>query len=81
MNCAVGHRRGLDPALLWLWRRLAATAQIRPLAWDPPHAVGVGLKRQKDKKIKTEDSKYPLSGVSNCTCCEEIEENFEKSSG
>ena len=33
--------------------RLAATAPIRPLAWEPPYAVGVALeKRQKDKKKK-----------------------------
>ena len=37
-------------ALLWLWRRLAATAPIRPLAWEPPHVVGVALKRPKKKK-------------------------------
>ena len=26
MGCGVGHRCGSDPMLLWLWRRLAATA-------------------------------------------------------
>ena len=26
--------------MLWLWCRPAATAQIRPLAWEPPYAVG-----------------------------------------
>ena len=46
----VGHRRGSDLALLWLWRRPAATAPIRPLAWEPPYALGAALKRQKDKK-------------------------------
>ena len=35
-----------DPTLLWLWHRLAATALIRPLAWEPPYAVGA----KKDKK-------------------------------
>ena len=40
---------GLDPALLWLWRRPVATALIRPLAWEPPYAMGVALKRQKDR--------------------------------
>ena len=25
-----------DPVLLWLWCRPAATAPIRPLAWEPP---------------------------------------------
>ena len=32
VNCAVGHRRGSDPVLLWLWRRPAATAPVRPPA-------------------------------------------------
>ena len=32
MSCGVGRRRSSDPALLWLWRRLAATALIRSLA-------------------------------------------------
>ena len=32
MNCGVGHRHGLGPALLWLWCRLAAAAPIQPLA-------------------------------------------------
>ena len=45
-SCGVGHRRGLDLALLWLWCRPAATAPIGPLAWEPPCAVGVALKRQ-----------------------------------
>ena len=26
--------------LLWLWHRPAATAPIRPLAWELPYAVG-----------------------------------------
>ena len=56
MNCGVGHRRGLDPTLLWLWYRLVATAQIRPLAWEPPYAVGAALEKtkKKDKKKKIE---------------------------
>ena len=52
MSCGVGHRCGLDSALLWLWYRLAATAPIRPLAWEPPHAKGVALKKPKTKKQK-----------------------------
>ena len=39
-----------DLALLWLWCRLAATAPIRPLAWEPPYATGTALKRQKKKR-------------------------------
>ena len=37
-------RHGLDPVLLWLCCRPVATALIRPLAWEPPYAVGVALK-------------------------------------
>ena len=57
MSCGVGHRCGLDPALLWLWLRPAATVSIRPLAWKPPHAVGAALK---DKtKTKTKNPEKP----------------------
>ena len=54
MSCGVGHRHSLDPELLWLWHRLAATAAIGPLAWEPPYAMGTALKRQKEKKRKKE---------------------------
>ena len=50
MSCGVGHRRGSDPALLWLWCRPATTAPMRPLAWEPPHAEGAALKKKKTKK-------------------------------
>ena len=60
MSCGEGRRPGLDPALLWLWCRLAAVVPIQPLAWEPPHAMGVALKRpkkppqkQKTKTFKT----------------------------
>ena len=53
MSCGVGCRRGLDPALLWLWRRLAAIAPIQPLAWEPPCAVGAALEKAKSKKKKS----------------------------
>ena len=46
----MGCRNSLDPALLWLWCRPAAVAPVRPLAWEPPFAMGVALKRQKDQK-------------------------------
>ena len=40
-----------DPTLLWLWlwlwRTQTAVAPIRPLAWEPPYATGVALKRKK----------------------------------
>ena len=50
MSWGVGHRRGSDPELLWLWRRLEATAPIRPLAWETPYAAGVDLEKTKKKK-------------------------------
>ena len=40
-----------DAALLWLWCRPAATALIRPLAWEPPYAEGAALEKTKKKKI------------------------------
>ena len=52
MSCGVGHRRGSDPLLLWLWGRPVAVAPIGPLAWELPYAVDVVLKRQRDKKKK-----------------------------
>ena len=45
MSCGIGHRRGADPTLLWLWCRLAAAALIRLLAWELPYATGAALKR------------------------------------
>jgi len=60
VSYGVGCRHGLDPALLWLWRRQAATAPIRPLAWEPPYAMGAAqemAKRQKENKNK-KNKKY-----------------------
>ena len=51
MSCGVGRRRSLDPELLWLWCRPAATALIQPLAWEPPYAAGTALKGPKNKSI------------------------------
>ena len=39
--------KGVDPALLWLWCRPAAVAQIRPLAWELPYVAGGALKSKK----------------------------------
>ena len=38
-----------DLALLWLWRRPAATAAtpLRPLVWELPYAAGVAVTRKK----------------------------------
>ena len=53
MSCGVGCRCRLD--LMLLWCRPVATAQIRPLAWKPPCAVGVALKRQQQKNYKSNE--------------------------
>ena len=47
VSYGVGRRHGSDPALLWLWHRLAATAPIQTLAWELPYAMGVALKKDK----------------------------------
>ena len=52
MSCGVGRRCGSDPSLLWLWHRLATTALIRPLDWEPPNTMGAAQKKTKKKKKK-----------------------------
>ena len=49
-SCTIGHRCGLDLALLWLWHRLAATTSIGPLAWKLLYAMDAALKKLKKKK-------------------------------
>ena len=51
MSCGVGCRCGSDLALLRLWHRPAAAAPVKPLAWEPPYAMGMALKGQKKKYI------------------------------
>ena len=46
-----------DPALLWLWCRMAAVARIRPLAWELPYASGVALESKKKKKEGRKEGK------------------------
>ena len=41
-----------DLALLWLWCRPAATAPIRPLAWELPYASGAALEMAKRQNKK-----------------------------
>ena len=50
MSYGVGHRRGSDPTLLWLW--LAPMALIGPLAWESPCATGAAIEKTKKKKKK-----------------------------
>ena len=52
MSCGVGHRRGLDPMLLWLWHFPAATVPIGPLAWEPSCAAGAAQENGKKTKKK-----------------------------
>ena len=52
MSCGVGHRLGLDLALLWLWRKPAAIVSIRPLAWETPCRRCSPKKDKKTKKKK-----------------------------
>ena len=53
MSCGVGHRRSLDPALLWQWCRPAATAPVRPLAWESPNATGAAIEKTNKQTKKT----------------------------
>ena len=60
MTCGVGRRHGSDPELLWLWCRLAATALIRPLAWEPPYAAGAALEKTEKKKKRKKENYWPI---------------------
>ena len=67
MSCGVGRRGSVDPAVLWLWHKLVATALIQPLVWEPPYAEGAALKNLKKKKNfkkKGEEEKYIVLNAS-----------------
>ena len=51
MSCGVDHRCGSD----LLWHRLATVVPIRPLAWEPPHAISTALKGKKKTKKKKQN--------------------------
>ena len=58
VSCDVGQKHGSDPVLLWLRYRLAATALIRPLTWEPPGASSAALKsKAKQNKILKKKNK------------------------
>ena len=59
-------RRSLDPMLLWLWLWPAATAPIRPLAWELTYAEGAAL--EKAKRQKKNKNKHELTGQSMVSC-------------
>ena len=60
MSCGVDSRHGLDPALLWLWHRLAAVPPIQHLAWEFPNAAGAAWKKKK-KGANNVTSNLPFS--------------------
>ena len=60
VSCGVGCRLGSDPMLLWLWCRPVTIAPIRPLAWEPPYAMGASLEMAKRKK---QTKKSPNFGI------------------
>ena len=62
MSCGVGLRHSSDLALLWALHRLEAIDLIRPLAWEPPYAMGAALKRQKKKKANKKIAIFLLGG-------------------
>jgi len=73
VSCGVGCRHGSDLVLLWLWHRPAATAPIRPLAWESPFAMSAALekaKRQKTnkKQTKTKTNKQSPSQTNHSHC-------------
>ena len=78
MSCGVGCGRGSDPELLWLWRRLVATAPIHPLAWEPPHATGAALEKKK-KIIDTDKLEAHLSRDPKSESGEQIQEHTANS--
>ena len=52
LRCCLGHKRGLDLALLWLWHRLAVAALIGPLAWELPYAAGIKNKNKAKQNLE-----------------------------
>ena len=54
----MGFRHGLDPALLWLRHRPAATALIRPLVWEPSYAAGAAQEKAKRQNKQTNKLPY-----------------------
>ena len=64
MSYGVGHRHGLNLALLWLWCRPAAAFLIRPIARELPYATGAALKKMKKFKKKILKDKILFQNLS-----------------
>ena len=60
VGCGVVHRCSSDLELLWLWCRPAGTAPIGPLAWEPPYAVGVALKKKQQHALRIKGIGVPI---------------------
>ena len=65
MSRGVGRRCGLDPKLLWLWCRPAATVLIGPLAWEPLYAEGAALEDKKRERERENTVTQNLSVANN----------------
>ena len=68
MTCDVGHRRGSDPALLWLWCRLVATVPIGPQAWEPPYAKGAAPQNKSSQEVRFPGAYLIYVCVCVCVC-------------
>ena len=56
-SCSAGRKQGSDLVLLWLWCRPAATAPIRPLAWELPCATSTALRKERERETKRKANK------------------------
>ena len=61
-SCGVDRECSSDLGLLWLRRGPEAATLIQPLAWEPPYAAGVALKKkERKKKERIEKSHSPIT--------------------
>ena len=65
MGCGVGPRHGSD--LVVLWFRMAAATPIWHLAWEPPHAMGVALKKKRPKNKKKKNTCTNMISSDGCS--------------
>ena len=63
MSCGVGCRLGSDPILLW--PRPAAAAPIQPLAWEPPYAKDMSLKKKKERERERNSKREGINNGNN----------------
>ena len=72
----MGCRRGLDPKLLWLWCRPAAVAPNRPLAWEPPYAMGTAQEKEKKKGGEIDLQPNSFSSLTGVSCHNNVWSDF-----